>query len=534
MMFFKDEDLNELITCPSCLAKFGDPRILECGETICNNCVTKMFDVEKKGIQCKYCHGFHTMRLEKIAQNMFLTRLIKKQPCELTRGEMAKDLGTQLRAIYNKTKEFEREKYQDKKKIKDHCDFIRNNINEVTKEAQACLEQYKVSFTEQIKQYETESQAQLEKEELSYDHTDEFIENLYFFHAKWIDYLKKITLDEIKLSEASREAHECLENLGIKINQLTDKTFKGEMLRFQPNPDTIDSRVLGTLIFKKKPYLTKSFKELKKVEIPLKDFEADKRIDVRCFDDGLLVFCVQNQNDNLSLYLVNCEGIVLKDKQLYLDCTKLHDLRLANNREYLYLYVAFNGSYFDVTSFGINYYYVIKRFDEDLNFLNEIHLKFMVCSISVFSQNLFCLSSEALEFNKLYVYDKRLFHNERIGQSNPKLPFYFSLKIQKFETNEDFFFLLENEDSKSEITLMKRCDGTIYKKFVIVSGDFKIYLEKYVINWCETSNELFYYEFEGTVAYKKKIELKEKGLVLLTDGQSNIIFFDPKSLIIWI
>ena len=185
MFVFKDEDLSELITCPSCHAKFGDPRILECGETICNNCTVTMFDKEKQGIQCKYCHGFHAMKLENVAQNKFLSRLIKKQPSELTRGEMAKDLSFQLRAIYNRTKEFEKERYQDKEKIKEYCDFIRNNINNVTIDAQACLERYKVSFTQRIKQYEIESQSQLEKEEESNDKIDEFIENLYFFHGKW-------------------------------------------------------------------------------------------------------------------------------------------------------------------------------------------------------------------------------------------------------------------------------------------------------------------------------------------------------------
>jgi hypothetical protein len=533
MMFFKDEDLSELMTCPSCNIEFGDPRILACGETICNNCVAAMYDAEKKGIHCKYCNTFHKMPLEKVAQNKFLARLIKKQPCEITRGQMAKDLGLQLRVIYNKTKEFEKERYTDKEKIKEYCDFIRNNINEVTRDAQACLERYKISFIDQVKQYQAESQSRLEKEVDSNDHIDEFIENLYFFHAKWIEYLKKITLDEIKLSEASQEAHECIENLGRKINQLKEKTFKGDILRFHPNPEKIDSRILGTLIFKKKSYLTKDFNEIKKIDIPIKDFDQDKRIDVKCFDDSLLVFCTENKQENLNLYLVNCEGVILKTKELFLGSTLMLDLKLANNREYLYLYVAFNGSYFDISSFGINYYYLIKRFDEDLNFLNEIHLKFTICSLNVYSQNLYCLSNENSDCNKLYVYDKRLFHNEKIGQSNPKLPYYFSLKIQKMETSEDFHFLLEKDESNYEIKLMRRCDGIVQKRIEIFCEDFKIYLGKYVVNWCENSQELFFYEFDGTLVYKKKVELNEKGLRLITDNQTNILFFDQKSLVVW-
>jgi hypothetical protein len=102
------------------------------------------------------------------------------------------------------------------------------------------------------------------------------------------------------------------------------------------------------------------------------------------------------------------------------------------------------------------------------------------------------------------------------------------------ETSEDFHFLLEkDEELKYEITLMRRCDGIVHKKIEIFCDDFKIYLGKYVITWYENSEELFFFEFDGTLVYKKKIELKEKGLKLLTDNQSNILFFDRKSLAIW-
>ena len=116
---------------------------------------------------------------------------------------------------------------------------------------------------------------------------------------------------------------------------------------------------------------------------------------------------------------------------------------------------------------------------------------------------------------------------ETIGQQNTLDPYYFTISIKKIEVTTDFFFLLEN----NRIMIMNRSDGVVFKSFDYKYDDFKIFFT-YVIGYDYLTRELSYYDLDGYVVYKTKVNLIEQ-VKLLTDGHEDILFFDPKSLSFW-
>ena len=51
-MFFSENDIKKLKTCPLCSEELHDPRVLDCGSTACNICITNSIkDGLKKEIE---------------------------------------------------------------------------------------------------------------------------------------------------------------------------------------------------------------------------------------------------------------------------------------------------------------------------------------------------------------------------------------------------------------------------------------------------------------------------------------------------
>ena len=78
---------------------------------------------------------------------------------------------------------------------------------------------------------------------------------------------------------------------------------------------------------------------------------------------------------------------------------------------------------------------------------------------------------------------------------------------------------------------MNRSDGIIFKSFDFIADDFKVFFT-YVIGLNETDKKLYYYDIDGYVVYKTRVNVSEH-VQILTDGQERILFFDPSMKSVW-
>ncbi len=453
---------------------------------------------------------------------------MKKMPSEVSRGKMADDLKQKLSEIFNKINILKRDIKTDKSKIKEYCDCLFENIIEVTQKAHNYLEKHRIEFMEQIDLYEMESQSQFEVDDQLKGDFDTFVKEIYIFHDKWIDYLKKFIIDEVKLAEAISEAKERLRKFEKEILRLKERAFKGNLLTFEKNPNKLDSSIIGSLTLEKREYLNKNFENLTKVSISIPNYEIGKPFGIESLRNCILAVCCQSSDSNLVLCLLNRKGEIVKNITIILDFTIFYDLKIAKSQKALFIYTSFYGSYFNGKKTSTNYYHLIKSYDlENLTFIKEVNIGQSITWLATFNDQIFCLTNQLFKFNKIFVYDVNLDYVETIGQQNTLDPYYFTIYIKKIEVTTDFFFLLEN----NRIMIMNRSDGVVFKSFDYKYDDFKIFFT-YVIGYDYLTRELSYYDLDGYVVYKTKVNLSEQ-VKLLTDGFEDILFFDPKSLSFW-
>jgi hypothetical protein len=446
-----------------------------------------------------------------------------KKPENVYGGAKAEELKLQLSNILNKIKILKTGITNGKSKIKEYCDILCNNIIQVTERAHQYLEKQKASFMEIIDLHDIETQKQFESNDEFTGDFDKLINDIYLFGDKWIEYTKRFSVDEIKLSEASTEAMDCFTKIERELLELKERTKKSKTMTFDINPRELESTLIGTLAYEKKEYLKKKFENLENFDIHLEGLACGELLAVDSLKSGDFIVCYQNHEESsLSLSKLNRRGQLCGQALILSKSSKIHDLKLAKTNGMFFVHASF----YSFKSATVNN--CLKSFDNDLNFLKEISLDSSLNSLASLSDEIFCLVTVDAGFNRILVYDTELNLIETLGQKSSSEAFYFSLNVTHLRACDKFFFLLENH----EMVIVWRETGLVFKRFEFLSDDFEVYLQKFLICVNPESNELIYLDFDGYVIYKTKIGIEER-IKLLSDGFEDICFLDEKSKRLW-
>jgi len=111
-MFYKEEDIKEIIICPACNIKYDDPRVLECGSSLCFTCISNIMNKEKNGIDCPLCKSFHETPKNGFIKNNLLASLTIKSPNDVYRGKLAEKFKTSLNDIIKNLNDLNNDMYQ--------------------------------------------------------------------------------------------------------------------------------------------------------------------------------------------------------------------------------------------------------------------------------------------------------------------------------------------------------------------------------------------------------------------------------------
>jgi predicted RNA-binding protein Jag len=530
-MFYEEKDLNELLLCFNCKTPYKDPRILPCGETLCTACVTLLND---NNLKCPFCSDAHLTNPSDLQPNKTILKFLNKKPNEIYRGKVAEKLKIRLNEILTKTNELTNHINIGNDKIKDHCDNIRKEIQMVTEQAHQDLNENFKMFMGEIDDYEKETQTNVEDEDIYKTAIEKTLKEINSFRLKWMDYLENFIIDEDELNEAYIKSDECLSQLEKDILKLKERLFKGNLLKFEKSPHEkilagAKANMIGALNIEKKNYLTKRFEELSTLKLQLADYKEKHALAVAAGINGSIFVVFQGEGKNLHLLSFNREGELLKQQLILLNFISFYDLKLICNKSAMFMYVSFYGPHYNGVNISTNYYYLLRRIDYNLNTDKEIQIQYNVSSLSSCSDKLYCLSNQAFDFSRVYIYDLNLDLIKSVGENDPKLTFYFPNSIAQIEVFGKNFFLLDG----NILTILNLNNGQVLCKFPIVSREFKCY-HQYVIAFDCENHEVVYYDLDGYIVFKSKICIEsEVDFKILIDPDNDILLFDPEQLTIY-
>ena len=512
-MFYEENQINEVITCPYCKNKFNDPRSIECGISLCIQCIELLTNKGENGFICLICKDFHEKPKKGFAKNANLSKLCDIKASEISRGPLADTLKVQLDEIKLKLDRLDKDNKLGVDKIKEYCDELRNEVQLSSEELIESINKRNMELIVEINAYEKKSMLDFKKENKT--QLDSFIQEMRGFHAKWNDYLKQIKLEYNDLKKGSNEASVRLEQIKKEEHRFLFKLFNDKLLTYDKSSAKLASSLVGTLNLTNANVNSNFWKLLsnevnnKVIQLP-KFSTLTEPISVKLLNDDkmLLAYRAYKQND-IKIKIIDCNynnqlsericktGKYFTTFQLNLMENNSIILLLSNlikDLDYFYL----NNYKSDDEDCNVNLRNkenksIIKQYDEKLKRLKTIFINSSINSTTTIENKLYCLSSDYNSYTRLLIYDDKLVNIKNI-ESNPIEPFYIPKTSKKVKVCESYYVYLENK----EIVLLDRTTGWPKKRFKIESDEFLLNpSSNSILTYNNKSKQMVSYDFEG-------------------------------------
>ena len=559
-MFYEEKEITELILCPYCKNKYTDPRIVECSSCFCMPCIELLTNNGEKGFKCPECDDFHEMPQKGYIKNPKLAKLCDKQAAAVSRGSLASSLALQIHDLKQNLDELANKNKLCIERIKEHCDKLRNEVQLSSEELIETIQKFNSELIEQINAYEKNSVVDFNQENKSA--LDNFINEMYAFHAKWSDYFKQVKLDDSELIAASSEASKCLEQIKKENAQVLDKVFNGKVLRFEKNLTRVKSNVVGTFNLSLTQMNTTIAPTAKNENVQFNclqhwslldhsNYNEMNSFNIKFLNDGnFLVGCRSSEYNKIEISVFDTNFDILSSAMIktdgFFETFQLN--ALARNSFILSLFTRFN---YDYNNIGRDYmnrsilgcenlnddlYYdnnmnngntlsIYTELDCQLILLNRVRLNYEVNSIDTHDGQIYCLP--AGNYGHICVYDREL----RFLQSINTMSSFKPNSLVRMHTKENCFVSLNN----TEIVLTSIGDARIKARFHIGSHDFLLnHLTNSILTY-DGESKVVSYDFDGKsqTFYLNKANATES-MQLVDCSNDKLLFFDEASLSLYV
>lgn len=193
-MFYAEEKINSILNCKRCSRRFEQPKILPCGNTICDNCIDKKNEL----YSCFFCGVDHVKPTSgEFPMNKSIMELLSYSPNDIYRGKPAELLKSSLGELQTQIDGLELSLSTGVDNIKDMCLSVRIDLDLATESAMSRIAELRDALLRKINLYEVHT---IESFQADVNTNKEFagkIEQLRKFHRIWSDYLKQPVIGRI-------------------------------------------------------------------------------------------------------------------------------------------------------------------------------------------------------------------------------------------------------------------------------------------------------------------------------------------------
>ena len=572
-MFYEEKEISELILCPYCKNKYTDPRIVECSSCFCMPCIEILTNNGEKGFKCPECDDFHEMPPKGYIKNPKLAKLCDKQAAPVSRGSLASSLGLQIDDLKLNLDELANKNKLCIERIKEHCDELRNVVQLSSEELIETIQTFNSELIEQINAYEKNSVLDFSQENKSA--FDNFINEMYAFHAKWSDYFKRVKLDDSELIAASSEASKCLEQIKKENAQVLDKVFNGRVLRFEKNQTQVKSNVVGTFNLSLTQMKTSLAPPAKNENVQLNclqhwsllnrfnvyNFNEVEPLSIKFLNGGnFLVGCRSSEYNKIEISIFDSNFDLLSKTINKKSANEMHrsSIRssqqnvqtfqlntLASNSIILSLFTrnyyinnynnrndSMDNSFEECEYFENDYIYnddngntlsLFKQLNYQLTVSKRIRLNYDVISIDTYDNQTYCLSADG----SIYVYDCQLSLLQRIEQNRSVMSSFRPNSKVRMKINISFLFFLND----TEIVLTSFNNARPIARFNIGSHDFLLnHLTNSILTY-DGESKVVSYDFDGkSQTFDLNKANATESMQLVDCSNDKLLFFDKASL----
>ena len=237
-----------MLECPKCKVTYVEPFVLPCGENMCKACIDHLYSSETNGIDCPVCYEFHAMPSKGFLANKIIMRLLEKQPREVYRNKAVDSLKSHINEIKSTMENLEMLVKLPDQKIKQHCDFVRHDVQIVIDSAYAYIDKFREQFMSEIDAYEQKCLTNVSKvvktKQISADEIKREVDTFIEGEAR---YLEQYNIEDEKVAKDLDKARMLKNELNSKMLQVRSIIFDGKELVLERNNAALEIKMIGAL-----------------------------------------------------------------------------------------------------------------------------------------------------------------------------------------------------------------------------------------------------------------------------------------------
>jgi hypothetical protein len=243
-MYFEQSEITNELECPQCKEQYDSPRMLPCGETICETC-SKSLTVKKEEFKCPLCNEIHeSPKNGSFPINKVILNLLKKAPKKIFRGEILETFDVKLKQLQSKINEFEKDLSNGTDKVVEYYSDLKNEIQLASELAIEQIKDINVKLIYQIELFEKECIENYKKNKDEKLNLTNEIKKTNEFVNKCKHNLNKSEFNENQIKIDTKECEQMQKRLEDLQSDFNDFIFNFKQITFEKNLLKID--VLGT------------------------------------------------------------------------------------------------------------------------------------------------------------------------------------------------------------------------------------------------------------------------------------------------
>lgn len=485
-MFYTDDELKDLVTCPRCDNRFSDPRILPCGNTICNDCI----DSNDGCFACIICNSNHQIPNDGFIKNENTSKLLKKRPSEIYRGRKVEELNSLLNKLKSELKSLKDGMNDQEHKVSERLDSVISNIDTAAENAIEVIQNSRDILLKTINNHKEKILKSKKLEQSEITTLNELSEKMEEFHDKWESYLKKCKIDEDEISKAILEAKKTVNLIQKKNRDFESCIFNNQVMKFEPVKFSDEKNSIGSLTLYTQPGLD-DIDNLKQLDLNLYIDKNNNILDFLLFPDGRILVIVGDTTTNNIIFTMFDHEYRLVSKNVF-QIERPKNAIVENfgiiGTDVFFRYLKHTSSFSQICKVNCKIDSKNFKIDKEITFNGEIQ------DLSYNSSYVFVLNSEL----KLKSYDTNLKNLNILSHAIDKIVSdnYVSKMNCFLFTNDEHLFLYT---PMVHVLVVKMHDWTFLNKIQmkrnIIKKDFCLTKDSTLIYSWDT--ELIFISYDG-------------------------------------
>ena len=531
-----EEISRQAILCPVCHETYFDPRILPCGESVCNECIILEIEQQKSDIfKCSLCNKNHSVPEDGFPINKLGAYIYQVVDPYVNRQKY----NTTLAKMSGLIKPFFSSKQNGIHEIKTHCAKLRD---QVALEAENLIKEIRSSndrLADEINNYEAKCIEQFNsRNDLNSKLEDNLIKAslsmLQQDQTKCMSQPESSDAKEIESKLKKAQYFTC--KLDSEISNLDRaKYYGGKKMIFVEDKSKIIGQVLP-LIF-----------DLNHIDFSSLNTNSDNYYDIAQIKKNHWVYLDQKANENADLFLINQKGEILVQKCDFFQNVKILSIHLIPhvepNKVLLYCKISF--SRINIDNMKIAGYKLTVQLQR-LNIIPDTFEADFLCELDSNLNMIKC--KEVISLNNVCAF-KDLVYSINASEELVRVIDPVSLEVRenidvlglkhyiggqyKTDGKRLFYFYETLEEQDQRVISVLNLDSNAWIIMMKVSADKFVLTEKnQLFFYSNQTQKLFVYDIGAKsldLASTFKVDLKEKNYSMSV-CKDCVTFFNDKKL----